>query len=437
MRRAVVFVLLLLLVAGTADATIRILPLGDSMTKGSTQTPQETSHPTYRYWLWQQIKDRDVDFVGSSTAPNFPYDFDQHNEGHGGYTTSAILNGVATDPTHGKLSTWLALYQFDIALVMLGTNDVLNNIPTEESVSNIEEIIRHLRSRNPNAVILIAQIPPTSIPRQNLEYLNEDLPGIAERLSTPRSPIVVVDMYTGYDGVNDNQAPAGIHPAESGEKKIAARWYDALQPYLPAGSTPAVTSPTTIPISLPPMTTAIPTPPAEEMSWWIPYFLISLVAVFTIAGAGVWWAVRTPRGVEGSRSRRTRSGSGSPVSSVTPRTPPAIRIGLDRIRTYDPLGGSVRSLERDLRELEKVEQRRRGVREIDLLAIVPPETIPTMPMPESVRHWAARVGFVPLSLDRSGDVLFYSPVAHQGGTHLVIKRVDDLKDRLGDWSGRK
>ena len=159
--------------------------------------------------------------------------------------TGGILNGVAGDPRQGKLADWLAKYQFDVVLVMLGTNDVLNSVPTDESVRNLEGIIAQLRARNPNAVILLAKIPPTSFPRPNLEALNAAIPGVASRLSTAQSPIVVVDMYPGYDGVADNQAPLGIHPAESGEKKIAARWYAALRPYLGAGPTPSATpSPT-------------------------------------------------------------------------------------------------------------------------------------------------------------------------------------------------
>ncbi len=259
MRRAALLILLLLLVAGSAGATVRILPLGDSMTKGSTQTPAEASHPTYRYWLWQQLQGRDADFVGSWTAPNFAYDFDQDNEGHGGYMTGGILNGVADDPGQGKLSIWLAKYQFDVALVMLGTNDVLNGVPTAESARNLEAIIAQLRARNQNAVILLAKIPPTSIPRPGIEALNAAIPGVAARTSTSQSPVVVVDMYTGYDGVADNQAPLGIHPAESGEKKIAARWYAALQPYLGAGPTP---SPTPTPVPTPsPTATSVPVTP--------------------------------------------------------------------------------------------------------------------------------------------------------------------------------
>ncbi len=248
MRRAVLLVFLLLLVAGSTDATVRVLPLGDSLTKGSTQTPAESSHPTYRYWLWQQIGGEDVDFVGSWTSPNFPYSYDQDNEGHGGYMTDGILNGVAVDPKQGKLSLWLEEYDFDVALVMLGTNDVLNNVPTADTIRNLEGIIAELRKDNPRAVILLAQIPPTSILRPNLIALNAAIPDVATRLSTPDSPVITVDMFTGYDGVRDNQPPTGIHPGESGEKKIAARWSAALRPFLSGVAPPTQSStPTQVP----------------------------------------------------------------------------------------------------------------------------------------------------------------------------------------------
>jgi lysophospholipase L1-like esterase len=721
MRRAALLVLLLLLVAGTAGATVRILPLGDSMTKGSTQTQAEASHPTYRYWLWHQLQGRDVDFVGSWTAPNFPYDFDQDNEGHGGYMTGGILNGVADDPGQGKLSAWLTKYDFDVALVMLGTNDVLNAVPTAESVRNLEGIIAQLRAKNPSAVILLAKIPPTSFPRPGIEALNAAIPGIAARTSTAQSPVVVVDMYTGYDGVADNQAPLGIHPAESGEKKIAARWYAALQPYLGAGPTPSatpsatptptssptatplpvtpgtaapnvirspgavvytgesgldvtaagigagdtlgwfangpgggaapvatlriadpkhaaiphdtrtgawynmdrgralaltveepaislrlidvetgryvsggetakgrrfdlevsgslsafaaretgapvavrirdpagrtvstligdggsrinldrlmitsspfrvrgtngaawntgdpaygagayelwaeglfdhehgtaspdpseavgaqvsapvqlavaaapvttpatsapVTSAPTTPVSttgsptavttaplttiitapivatatattvLPATTTIAPTPPSGTTSWWFPYFLGALALLLLVAGAGVWWALRSPGSADVTKPQPPGGARKIPMAKADRQSPPARQIALDQVQAWDPGRGRVGALETALRGLEQAEQKRTGSKAVDLLKLVPPAQIPSRPMPEPVRRWGARVGFVPLSIDRYGDVLFYSPTLHQGGTRLVVKRADDLLDRLG------
>jgi hypothetical protein len=100
--------------------------------------------------------------------------------------------------------------------------------------------------------------------------------------------------------------------------------------------------------------------------------------------------------------------------------------------------GRVSALEAALRDLERAEQARTGRRTIDLLTLVSAAEIPSRPMPEPVRRWGARVGFVPLSIDRYGDVLFYSPTPHRGGTRLVVKRADELLDRLrGDGELRR
>lgn len=221
-----------------ATASVKIMPLGDSLTKGMTDTTEAASHPTYRYWLWNELKTAgyDVDFVGSWTDPNFNLNFDQDNEGHGGYTSSGIQDGVEGDG-QGRLADWLTRYTPDVALVMLGTNDVLNNVPTQHSIYSLGRIIDTLRERNPNVRILLAQIPPTSIYRDNLLALNAAIPGLAAQKSTAQSPVTIVDMYTGFDGVADTQS-GGVHPAKSGELKIAAKWYAALAPMLPAPPTP-------------------------------------------------------------------------------------------------------------------------------------------------------------------------------------------------------
>lgn len=261
-----------------ASGTVKILPLGDSITKGSTQTPEEAKHPTYRYWLWNDLVHNgfDIDFVGSWNKPNFTdVSFDQDNEGHGGFTTDYLLHGLPDDTWEpGYLAEWIQGYDFDMVLLMVGTNDVLRSVPTNETVVNIEKIITVLRQKNPRAMIFLSTIPPATYYRQPLIDLNQEILFIADRTTTPESPVILVDQFYGYDGVEDNQPPGYVHPDESGEKKIAKNWYDAITPYLRAPTpiptpTPVITPvPTTVPtpeptvIVTPPVitTTAIPEP---------------------------------------------------------------------------------------------------------------------------------------------------------------------------------
>lgn len=276
---------LLFLGVGTTavSATVHILPLGDSLTKGMTDTPELASHPTYRYWLYNDLKSAgyDFDFVGSWTAPNFAYSFDQHNEAHGGYTTDGLLNGAADDPGQGKLSQWLTGYRADIVLLMIGTNDCLHQVPTDQSISNIGAIIDQVRARNPNAKILLASIPPTSIQRENLNALNARIPALVFQKSTAQSPVYFVDQFSGYDGVNDNQQPLGLHPDEGGEKKLAAKWFSAIRQIL-GGSTVVTQAPVQTVV---PATPAVPVQTVAVQTVAVQTVAVQPVVVQTVAVA--------------------------------------------------------------------------------------------------------------------------------------------------------
>ncbi len=271
-RALAVSLLIALLLVGAADATTRIVPLGDSLTHGGGDSDDGDVHPTYRYWLWEKLKDNgyDVDFVGSTTSPSFSgYSFDRGNEGHGGYTIGGIVDGVGEG---GKLSSWLKGYKPDIALVVIGTNDVLWNTPMEMRFKNLGRLVETLRDRNPGVVIFIGKLPPTGSSVRNegqgLIEFNRKLPGWASGVSTSASPVRVVDLYSGYDGRADNQASRYIHPDESGEKKIADRFYSAIASYLDKGEMPGETgtetpTPTSTPTPTPtatPTATSTPTP---------------------------------------------------------------------------------------------------------------------------------------------------------------------------------
>ncbi len=264
-RALAVFLLLALLLAGTAGAVTRIVPIGDSLTRSMPDTDDGGVHPSYRYWLWEKLNDNDydVDFVGSSSSPSFSgYSFDRDNEGHGGYRIGDIVNGISGE---GRLSSWLSGYDPDVALVLIGTNDVLWDTPMDTRFSNLGRLVDTLRDRNPEIAIFLAKLPPTGDETRNedqgLIEFNSRLPGWASDESSSSSPIRVVDLYSGYDGRDDNQEPRYIHPDESGEKKIANRFYSALASYLDRDPTPETPTPTPTPTETP---TPTPTPTVTE-----------------------------------------------------------------------------------------------------------------------------------------------------------------------------
>jgi len=210
---------------------IKILPLGDSITCASKYKV------SYRYPLWKHLVDADkkVEFVGSQfhkgnggrvgweTYKNLP--FTPANEGHSGWRADQILNGLENGKERG-LNSWLSGYSPDIALIHLGTNDIYQKQSPESTRDEIEQIIIKLRENNSTIKVLLASVIPMR-KDASIVHLNQLLSQLALKLNRPSSPVVSVDMYTGFSLETDMQKDK-IHPNASGENKMAKRWFDAL-----------------------------------------------------------------------------------------------------------------------------------------------------------------------------------------------------------------
>jgi lysophospholipase L1-like esterase len=231
--------------------SLKILPIGNSITQ------LDINHFSYRYPLWKMLIDDEVDFdyVGSMTKhwccgiPVFPnyngHTFDTDHEGHGGWTCDDIINGgdTANCCGTGYLSLWLNNYTPDIALIHLGTNDMIhdwnNGQGVAETINELKDIINLLRADNPQVIVLLAKLIPADGAiwdwASHIDSLNAEIPSIATDMQSEDSPIIIVDQYTGFDPTLGNDTFDGIHPNASGEEKMAQKWHDAIQNAL-AGS---------------------------------------------------------------------------------------------------------------------------------------------------------------------------------------------------------
>ena len=214
-----------------ASSKIKILPIGDSITCASKYKV------SYRYPLWQHLLDagKNFEYVGSQKTlkgnfgrVNWPsykgLTFSPVNEAHSGWRTDQVLNGLSNDIK--GLDSWLTGYRPDIALIHLGTNDTHQSQPPESTRDELELLILKLRKKNPNIKVLLASIIPMATGHSVLA-LNQQLVNLAAKLNQPHSPVVNVDMYTGFNPSTDLLHDK-LHPSASGEKKMAKRWFDAL-----------------------------------------------------------------------------------------------------------------------------------------------------------------------------------------------------------------
>ena len=228
-----------------ANQVVHILPLGDSITHA------EINRASYRYFLWKKLIDADVkfDFVGSMNTQLDTYSkgdtpqpdyqqqsFDKDHEGHFAWEVNHIWGG--RDPNNntgsGSLGEWMQSYDFDIALLHLGTNDAFMGQDNNQTVFEIKAIIEKLREDNPNVVTLLAKVIPTAKGEREavaVEQLAELIPAVADEMNTAESPVILVDMFENFD-VNELTYD-GVHPNEKGEMEMAQRWFNAIMDALP------------------------------------------------------------------------------------------------------------------------------------------------------------------------------------------------------------
>ncbi len=207
----------------TVTAT-RILPLGDSITKG------RTDHWSYRRDLEAALQGADCsfDFIGKQSGPSSGPGtalVDRNHEGHSGFRSDEILANL-TGWLNGIVPHW--------ALVHVGTNDVLQGTSIAAARANISGIIDKLRNANPNVGILLAQVIPNLPDNESaVVALNDELASLAAQKNSQASPVIIVDHYAGYSTFTHNYDQ--IHPNDAGEAVMASRWFDALRPRI-AGS---------------------------------------------------------------------------------------------------------------------------------------------------------------------------------------------------------
>src|SRR6185503_12669888 len=247
----------------THAAATRIMALGDSITG---------SPGCWRAILWNELRSAgqtNFEPVGTLSPQGCPQGNDGNNEGHGGFLATGIAN-------QDQLPPWLAATSPDIVLMHLGTNDLFNAANTTEMVlAAYSKMVGQMRANNPNMKILVAQIIPMYTATtgctdcyQRVINLNAAIPGWAAGLRTSQSPIIVVDLWTGFDTTTDTSE--GVHPNNAGFQKMADKWFPALAAVLggtpiPTGTpTRTATAGTSTPTRTPTRTTTPPTATATR-----------------------------------------------------------------------------------------------------------------------------------------------------------------------------
>jgi len=212
-----------------AAETLRIMPLGDSVTYGGQLPPNVLTPDTslaYRGLLWSKLKENgyDVDFVGSQQAGSsyltVDDSFDTDGEGH---------NGFRADEIAANVKKYLEDNPADIVLLHIGTNDFdQGDTSITETVLDVENILSTIDTVNQDIKVIVAKIINKQIYDHNITDYNSEIEIMVKNRISHGDDLILVDMETGAELDYTTDMVDDLHPNPQGYAKIADVWYGAI-----------------------------------------------------------------------------------------------------------------------------------------------------------------------------------------------------------------
>jgi len=211
--------------------TLRIMPLGDSITNGITDGKlKNNTRPGYRAPLWRKLKSANyaVDFVGSlKTGSSIKPTFDIDNEGHSGWTSYEIAE---------KLNKYLSYAQPNIILLHIGTNDRRTSVSGVKSILNEIDIYEKQSGRKIR--VIVALIINRRIYDPVIAGFNKKLKKLVMDRWENGDILTLVDMNKGA-ALHRSDYANNTHPNNTGYAKMANVWFNELKkPYVAYTSAP-------------------------------------------------------------------------------------------------------------------------------------------------------------------------------------------------------
>ncbi|MGB7444257.1 MAG: Ig-like domain-containing protein [Coleofasciculaceae cyanobacterium] len=196
-----------------------ILPLGDSITFGVINSDiGDVNSGGYRPFLFDQLVnsglDNPTDFNFIGPIKSGPNGFDTDNGGFRGERIDEIsnrFNNLAQVP--------------EIVLLMAGTNDILQDVPSNTAANKIRDLIGQMLGAGVQRVLL-GSIPPLASRRNTVNNFNNRLPGIANNFGNEVTFVDVSGNLTTADIAD------GVHPTGQAYQVIGNAWANALIPVL-------------------------------------------------------------------------------------------------------------------------------------------------------------------------------------------------------------
>ena len=191
---------------------LRVMPLGDSITKGTGSATRSS----YRIALAERLLrgGLEINYVGSQSNGTGG---DTEHEGHGGWAIEELA---------AQLDDWLVEARPDVVLLHAGSNNIKQGDGPFTTARKLSGLLDQIRAARPQAHIFVAQIISSRVPRELAQdrIYNRLIPRLVAGRNDPLIRVVDQSTVGGID-LHDLR-----HPNDFGYAKMAWNWYRAMAP---------------------------------------------------------------------------------------------------------------------------------------------------------------------------------------------------------------
>jgi lysophospholipase L1-like esterase len=217
--------------AGKA-ATLRVMPLGDSITRGQGDGGATGTYNGYRCSLKNRLTSAGIaiDYVGPLSEGRSDC-ADREHAGWSGWTIAELTASAAG---------WVTTYQPDVVLLMAGTNDVIERADMPNMGARLGQLIDTVKAAKPGVIVIVSTLPQLG----TSNWCCDAAQVAAWNTYKAAVPQVATQhgAFTAYnDRVYKSELVDGIHPkACAYGSKMAFDWYFAWVQAVPSatGRTP-------------------------------------------------------------------------------------------------------------------------------------------------------------------------------------------------------
>jgi lysophospholipase L1-like esterase len=198
-----------------AVKVVRIMPLGDSITKGYGDGYSSAWSVGYRADLYRRVTaaGMKVDFVGSQRNGS-P---DPDHEGHSGWQIAQLSRNA---------SRWVKAYKPDVVLLMAGTNDINHETDLAHAPARLGLLIDRILAARPGVRVMVATVParrpPSKRAAQTAAYNRGVIAQVAARWRAGK-PVTLVPMHVLSPVAGDYRD--AVHLNHCGYLKVSFVWY--------------------------------------------------------------------------------------------------------------------------------------------------------------------------------------------------------------------